>query len=142
MPVRKAEAVWEGTLQEGKGAMTTGGGVVFPFSNSSRFEEGAGSNPEELLGAAHAGCFTMALGARLGRNGFPATRLHTVAKVHLIKGETGSSITLIELETEGVVPGLDEQTFREHAEAAKVGCIVSRALAATEIHLIARLVKE
>jgi len=99
------------------------------YSFSSRFENGTGTNPEELLGAAHAGCFTMALSAGLGRAGITPTRLHTTAKVHLGVSDGGPSITQIDLEVEGEVPGIDAATFTEHAEAAKKGCPVSRALA-------------
>lgn len=139
MAVRTAEAIWEGTITEGKGNITIAN-KSFPYSFSSRFEEGEGSNPEELLGAAHAGCFSMQLGALLGRAGFPANEVHTVAHVHLIKGDVGFSITRIHLVTEADVPNIDEATFLEHANNAKAVCPVSRALGAIEITLDAKLV--
>ena len=139
MAIRTAEAVWEGTITEGKGNVTVAN-KSFPYSFSSRFEEGEGSNPEELLGAAHAGCFSMQLGALLGRAGFPANKVHTVAKVHLVKGDAGFSITRIDLVTEADVPNVDEATFLEHANNAKAICPVSRALGAIEITLDAKLI--
>jgi osmotically inducible protein OsmC len=139
MAVRTAEAVWEGTITEGSGNITVAN-KSFPYSFSSRFEEGNGSNPEELLGAAHAGCFSMQLGALLGRAGFPANEVRTVAKVHLIKGDAGFSITKIDLVTEADVPNIDEATFLETAKNAKEVCPVSRALASIEITLDAKLV--
>jgi lipoyl-dependent peroxiredoxin len=141
MPVRSAYAQWEGTLQEGKGSVKFGSGAFEGgYSFSSRFEEAPLTNPEELLGAAHASCFSMSLGAALGRAGHPATRINTEAKVHLTKQESGFSITRIDLETEGDVQGIDEETFQQFAQNAKTGCIVSRALAAVEITLTAKLV--
>ncbi len=141
MPVRGAKAVWEGSLKEGKGSMKLGSGAFEgPFSFISRFEDGAGTNPEELLGAAEAGCFSMALAAGLGRAGFNPTRVQTEAKVHMGMVEGGFSITSIELETEAEVPGLEDKTFQEHAETTKKTCIVSRALAGVEIRLTAKLV--
>ncbi|HZT64799.1 MAG TPA: OsmC family protein [Acidimicrobiales bacterium] len=141
MPVRTAEAQWEGSLQDGKGTMRTGSGAFEgSYSFGSRFEEGPGTNPEELIGAAHAGCFSMALSAGLGRAGHPPNRVHTTARVHIERGDAGFSITRIELDTEAEVPGIDEKAFLEEAEKAKSGCPVSKALAATEITLNARLV--
>lgn len=141
MPVRTAKARWEGTIQEGNGSVALGSGAFEgPYNFSSRFEDGSATNPEELLGAAHAGCFSMSLGAALGRAGNPATSIQTTAKVHLTKGESGFSISKIELETEGDVPGIDEATFVDFAEKAKAGCIVSRALSAVDIVLKASLV--
>ncbi|MDQ3250545.1 MAG: OsmC family protein [Chloroflexota bacterium] len=139
MAVRNAEAIWEGTLKEGSGTMKLGSGAYEgPFSYASRFEEGKGTNPEELVGAAHAGCFSMFLGALLTTAGFPPTRIHTTAKVHL---GAGPAISKIELNTEAQVPGLDEKTFQEKAEAAKAGCPISKALAAVgDIQLTATLV--
>jgi osmotically inducible protein OsmC len=140
MPARTAEATWEGTFNEGKGTMKAGSGALDqPFSAKSRFEDAPQTNPEELLGAAHAGCFTMALGARLGRNGFNVKRIHTTASVHLEKGETGFSISRIDLVTVGEVDGIDEAAFKEHAEATKDGCIVSRALSAVPMTVQATL---
>jgi osmotically inducible protein OsmC len=140
MPVRSAEAQWEGSLQEGAGTMRLGSGAFEGrYSFTSRFEDGPGTNPEELIGAAHAGCFSMALSGGLSRAGHVPTRVHTTAKVHIDRGDAGFSITRIELQTEAEVPGLDEETFRREAEAAKAGCPVSKALAGTEILLDAKL---
>jgi osmotically inducible protein OsmC len=111
-----------------------------PYSFATRFEGAPGTNPEELLGAAHAGCFSMALSATLGKAGFNPTRVATTAKVHLEKVGEGFSITKIELVTEAQIPGIDDATFQTNAEAAKKGCPVSKALAATEITLSAKLV--
>jgi osmotically inducible protein OsmC len=110
------------------------------YSFSSRFEEGTGTNPEELIAAAHAGCFSMAFSGGLSRAGHVPNRVHTNAKVHLVKGDAGFSIATIELETEADVPGIDDATFQEQAQAAKAGCPVSRALAGVDIKLNARLV--
>jgi osmotically inducible protein OsmC len=140
MAVRTARAQWEGTLQDGKGRMTLGSGAFEgAYSFASRFEEGTGTNPEELLGAAHAGCFSMALSAALSKDGFKPTRIATTAKVHLTKGAEGFAISLIELETEAQVPGLEPAKFQEFAEGAKKGCPVSKALAGAEIRLNAKL---
>src|SRR5438093_6990228 len=120
MPVRSAEAVWEGDLQGGKGTMRFGSGAwEGQYSFSSRFEEGTGTNPEELIGAAHAGCFSMALAAGLTKAGNNPTRISTKAQVSLEKVGEGFKITTIELNTEGEVPGIDEQTFLDAAETAK-----------------------
>jgi len=141
MPERTAHAVWEGSLQEGKGKMKLGSGAFEgAYSFASRFADGTGTNPEELIGAAHAGCFSMALSAGLGRAGFNPKRVQTDAKVHLVKADAGFKINKIELKTEAEVPGIDEKTFQEQAEAAKKGCPVSQALAGVEIQLNARLV--
>jgi osmotically inducible protein OsmC len=141
MPVRTAEAQWEGSLQDGKGTMRFGGGAFEgQYSFGSRFEEGSGTNPEELIAAAHAGCFSMALSAGLSRAGHVPARVHTTARVHLEKGEAGFRITTIELDTEAEVPGIDEATFRDQAATAKAGCPVSQALAGVNIELNARLV--
>ena len=140
MPVRTADAQWEGPLQSGKGQMRFGSGAFEgAYSFSSRFEEGAGTNPEELIAAAHAGCFSMALANGLAKAGHPPTRVDTTAAVHLEKGEAGFSIARIDLHTEAEVPGIDESAFAEKAEAAKKGCPVSKALAAVEITLDATL---
>jgi osmotically inducible protein OsmC len=131
MAVRGASAEWNGSLKEGTGRMRLGSGAFDgPFSFASRFESGAGTNPEELIGAAHAGCFSMALSAALGRAGFAPTSIRTTAKVHLGTSDAGPTITEIELAVEADVPGIDQATFRQHAEATKAGCPVSRALAA------------
>jgi lipoyl-dependent peroxiredoxin len=140
MPVRTAEAQWKGSLQEGSGTMRLGSGAFEgPYSFASRFENGSGTNPEELIGAAHAGCFSMALSGALSRAGHAPTRVHTSARVHIERGDAGFSITRIELQTEAEVPGLDKETFRREAEAAKTDCPVSKALAGTEITLDAKL---
>jgi osmotically inducible protein OsmC len=141
MPVRKANAVWEGSLKEGQGKVSLGSGAYEGrYSFGSRFEEAGGTNPEELIGAAHAGCFSMALSAGLGRSGHNPKRVATSAKVHLEKVGEGFKITRIELDNESEVPGIDEATFQEHANKAKEGCPVSQALAGVEISLNARLV--
>jgi osmotically inducible protein OsmC len=129
MPVRTANAVWEGNLPEGKGNMKFGGGAFDgQYSFSSRFEEGAGTNPEELVAAAHAGCFSMAFSNGLAKAGFTPTRVQTESKVHFDKTEAGFRITKIILNTEGDVPGIDEATFQREADAAKKGCPISNAL--------------
>jgi osmotically inducible protein OsmC len=136
MAVRASSAEWKGTLKEGAGTMKVGSGAYEgPYTYASRFETGPGTNPEELVGAAHAGCFSMFLAALLSNKGFvPVVR--TTATVHL---EAGPTITLIELDTEAEVPGCDEATFQELAEAAKKGCPVSKALTGPEIRLKAKL---
>jgi osmotically inducible protein OsmC len=141
MPTRKAEAIWEGNLSKGKGRMKLGsGGYEGSYSFASRFEDGTGTNPEELIGAAHAGCFSMALSFMLDKAGHTAEHIHTVAKVSVQKVGDGFKITTIELDTEAKVPGIDEKSFLEQAEAAKKGCPVSQALSGTEIKLKARLI--
>lgn len=142
MPVRTAEAEWKGNLNQGSGRMKTGtGSFEGPYSFGSRMEEGAGTNPEELIAAAHAGCFSMAFSAQLAKAGFTPESVKTSAKVYFEKGEAGFGITRIELTTRGRVPGVDDATFKEKAEAAKSGCPVSRALASVPITLDARLEK-
>jgi osmotically inducible protein OsmC len=129
MAIRQANAEWKGSLKEGAGEMALGSGSYKgPYSFVSRFETGSGTNPEELIGAAHAGCFSMALAAALGRAGLTPTSIRTTAKVHLGTSEAGPTITRIDLETEGEVPGIDQATFQEHAEGARQGCVISRAL--------------
>jgi osmotically inducible protein OsmC len=141
MAVRKAEAVWEGGTK-GKGRMKLGSGAFEgAYSFASRFENGTGTNPEELIGAAHAGCFSMALSFMLEQAGFTPARVQTSARVHIEKAGEGFKITSIELETEADVPGIDERKFLEQAEAAKKGCPVSQALTGTEITLKATLRK-
>jgi osmotically inducible protein OsmC len=138
MTVRTSSAEWKGTLKEGAGTMRLGSGAYEgPFTFASRFESGPGTNPEELIGAAHAGCYSMFLSALLTKAGFKPKRIHTTAAVHL--GE-GPAIELIELTTEAEVPGLAAADFQQHAEAAKQGCPVSKALAGPRIVLNARLV--
>ncbi|HEX4792740.1 MAG TPA: OsmC family peroxiredoxin [Humisphaera sp.] len=142
MPVRNADATWEGGLKGGKGKVKLGSGAYEGnYSFLSRFEQGTGTNPEELIGAAHAGCYSMALSAMLERGGHVPTRVHTTAKVHIEKVGEGFKITKIQLQTEGTVPGIDEKTFKETAEKAKTGCPVSQALSATPIELEAKLVQ-
>jgi len=141
MPVRKADAVWEGDIRGGNGKVSLGSGAFEGrYSFGSRFEEGAGTNPEELIGAAHAGCFSMALSGGLGRGGHTPKRIATTAKVHIEKVGEGFSITRIELDTQAEVPGIDDATFQEFAKKAKEGCPVSKALAGTQITLNAKLV--
>jgi osmotically inducible protein OsmC len=141
MAIRTASAVWNGGLKDGKGALKLGSGAwEGKYSFATRFEEEPGSNPEELIGAAHAGCFSMALSGALGKAGFAARRIATEARVHLSLGEGGFSITRIELHCQAEVPGIEPGKFAEIAQAAKQGCPVSRALAAVPIELEARLV--
>lgn len=141
MPVRNASAVWNGTLKDGNGSMKLASGAYEgPYSFGSRFEEATGTNPEELIGAAHAGCFSMALSAGLGKSGYEAKRVATSARVHLEKVGEGFEITRIELTTEAEVPGIDEATFQEHANGAKENCPVSKVLRAAAISLDATLV--
>jgi lipoyl-dependent peroxiredoxin len=141
MAVRTAKAVWNGDLQKGNGTMALGSGAFEgQYSFSSRFEEGTGTNPEELIGAAHAGCFSMALAATLGRNGFNPNRVQTEARVHLIKNDAGFTISAIDLVTEAEIPGIEHDKFQELAETAKQTCPVSRALTGVEIKLNAKLV--
>jgi lipoyl-dependent peroxiredoxin len=140
MAQRTGSAVWEGTLKGGSGSMKLGSGAYEgPFSFLSRFESGSGTNPEELVGAALAGCFSMALSANLEKAGHPARRVTTTANVKLEMLPAGPTITTIVLDNESDVPGIDAKTFQEQADATKKGCPVSRALTGTEITLNARL---
>jgi osmotically inducible protein OsmC len=140
MPVRKGEARWEGSLQEGKGTMRVASGAYDgPYSFSSRFEEGAGTNPEELIAGAHAGCFSMALSGALGRAGFTPNSVSTAAELHLNKTDEGFRIQRIDLRTEADVPGIDDAQFQEIADTAKRTCPVSVVLAGAEITLDAKL---
>ncbi len=140
MPIRKAIARWKGDLAKGEGNMEVGSGAFKgKYSFGSRFEEEKGTNPEELIGAAHAGCFSMAFSGILGKAGFHPEKIKTEAKVHIEKISEGFSITKVELTTVGTVPDIDEKTFLKHANEAKEGCPVSRALKGVEIHLDARL---
>jgi osmotically inducible protein OsmC len=130
MTIRESEAQWAGSLRQGTGRLKLGSGVFEgAYSFPSRFESGPGTNPEELIAAAHAGCFTMALAFILGEAGHVPERIRTIAKVHLGTTAAGPTLTRIELETEGSVPGLDDEKFRALAETAKKTCLVSRALA-------------
>jgi lipoyl-dependent peroxiredoxin len=139
MATRTSSAEWMGSLKEGQGRMRLGSGAYEgPYSYASRFESGPGTNPEELIGAAHAGCFSMALSAALSAAGFIPRRVSTKATVHL---DAGPKITLIELETEADVPKLGDEAFQGYAEDARKNCPVSKALAGTEIRLKAKLIK-
>jgi lipoyl-dependent peroxiredoxin len=142
MPKRTAEARWDGSLQDGSGTMRmASGSYEGPYSFQSRFQEGDGTNPEELIAAAHAGCFSMALAHELGQAGHEAESVETSATVHLDKVDEGFGITRIELDTQARVPGVEDEEFQRIAEGAKQGCPVSRALAAVEsIELRAQLV--
>lgn len=140
MAVRKSNARWQGDLKSGKGRMAFGSGAwEGQYSFNSRFEEGTGSNPEELIAAAHAGCFSMALSNILAEAGHTPESVATEAKVHLEFGEDGPHIPRIELICQASVPGIDEGEFQKHAEAAKKGCPVSKVLAGAQISLNATL---
>jgi lipoyl-dependent peroxiredoxin len=140
--VRSAQAEWTGNLTAGKGRIKLESGAFDgAYDFSSRFEGGSGTNPEELIAAAHAGCFSMALAHGLTSAGHAPQRIATTARVHIEKREGAFVIPLIELETEGEVPGLDEEQFRQHAQTAKNGCPVSKALAGPEIRLVAARLK-
>ena len=140
MPVRSSNAAWEGGLKGGKGTVALGSGAYQgSYSFGSRFEDGSGTNPEELIAAAHAGCFSMALAAGLERAGHGPRKVATTARVHLDKQDAGFAITGIDLDTEAEVPGLSNEEFQQHARQAKEGCPVSKALAAVDIQLEARL---
>jgi osmotically inducible protein OsmC len=139
LATRISSAEWKGTLKEGAGTLKLGSGLYEgPYTYASRFETGPGTNPEELIGAAHAACFSMFLSALLTTAGFTPRRIYTTATVHL---EAGPTITLIELDTEADVPNLSEEAFKGYAESAKKGCPVSKALTGPEIRLTAKLVK-
>lgn len=140
MAIRNAEAIWDGSLHEGQGMMRLGSGAFEgKYTYQSRFEEGGGTNPEELIAAAHAGCFSMALSAELGKAGYTPTQIRTRADVRMNKIGGNNTITEIDLVTHANVPGIDQNKFQEIAEAAKKGCPVSRALAAVQINLEAHL---
>lgn len=141
MPIRTASARWEGSLTEGSGTIRTGkGGLQGSYSFKSRFEEGEGTNPEELIGAAHAGCFSMALSKTLADAGFPPNSVDTIASVRMEKTDAGLSVTRIDLDTTASVPNIDQAQFQKLAEDAKVGCPISRLLApGAEIGLTATL---
>lgn len=142
MAIRSASARWEGTLTEGAGTVRTGqGGYQGNYSFKSRFADGEGTNPEELIGAAHAACFSMALNLGLTQGGFTPNSVDTTANVHIEKVDEKQTITRIELVTQGDVPGIDEAEFQKFAETTKEQCIISRLLApGTEITLSASLV--
>ncbi|RAK35482.1 osmotically inducible protein OsmC [Actinoplanes lutulentus] len=142
MPIRTASARWEGNLTEGSGTVKTGkGGLQGNYSFKSRFEEGEGTNPEELIAAAHSGCFSMAFSKGLADAGFTPTSVETVAKVRMDKVDGGFGVTGIELETVGDVPGIDDTTFQKIAEGAKENCPISKLLSpGAPITLVAKLV--
>jgi osmotically inducible protein OsmC len=137
---RKASAVWEGGLKDGKGRISTNSGVLSDtqYSFSTRFEEGIGTNPEELIAAAHAGCFSMALSGQLGNAGLTAESINTTATVTLDKTEAGFTITAVHLDVTARIPGAEQQAFETAANNAKAGCPVSRLLKA-QITMEARL---
>ena len=140
MPARSAEAVWNGDLKQGHGTMKLGGGAYEgPYSFSSRFENGKGTNPEELLAAAHAGCFSMAFAAALAKAGHAPTLIHTKANVHLNPVTGGFQIIKIELSTDAKAPGISDPDFQQVAEGAKLNCPVSKLFANAEIVLQAKL---
>ncbi len=142
MPARTSSAVWTGDLKSGKGSMKLGSGAwEGQFSFQSRFEEGTGTNPEELAAAAHAGCFSMAFSNELAKAGFVPTRVATTATARLEKTEAGFAITRIDLVTEGQVPGIDDAKFQEIAQAAKKGCPISKLFTGAQINLDAKLVR-
>ncbi|HEY3313160.1 MAG TPA: OsmC family protein [Anaerolineales bacterium] len=138
MTTRTSSAEWKGTLKDGAGTMKLASGYYEgPYTYASRFENAKGTNPEELIGAAHAGCYSMQLSSLLTKAGFTPTRIATTATVHLNEG----TINLIELNTEAQVPGLSPELFQEKALEAKKICPVSKVLAATEITLNAKLTR-
>jgi lipoyl-dependent peroxiredoxin len=140
MTIRKAEAEWTGSLREGKGELALESGAFRgPYSFKARFEDGKETNPEELLGAAHAGCFTMALTALLARQQLAPAKIHTTASVHLEQEPGGFTIPRIELRTRATIPGIDAAKFAALAADAKQNCPVSKALAGVEITLDAEL---
>jgi len=140
MPKRTAQARWEGKLKSGEGQLKLGSGAFDgQYSFSSRFENGAGTNPEELIGAAHAGCFSMAFSMLLEQAGFDPKEIQTRADVELQKTDGGFEIASIKLSTEAVVPGITADEFQKQAETAKTNCPVSKALAGTNIQLEAKL---
>jgi osmotically inducible protein OsmC len=137
---RKASAVWNGGLKDGKGSISTDSGVLSntQYSFSTRFEDGVGTNPEELIAAAHAGCFSMALSGQLGQANLTAESIHTTAAVTLEKRDNGFAITKVHLDVSAKVPGADQQAFETAANNAKAGCPVSKLLKA-EITMEAKL---
>ena len=144
MAIRKANAEWNGDLKQGQGKVSLGSGAFEgQYSFRSRMGDGSGgTNPEELIAAAHAGCYSMALSASLAGAGHTPTRVHTTANVHFNQVEGGFAINPIELVTEAVVPGIDDATFQKFAQEAKKNCPVSKALAATDIQLKATLLNQ
>ncbi|MBD3403398.1 OsmC family peroxiredoxin [candidate division GN15 bacterium] len=142
MPQSKAEAIWEGTLKDGNGNVNTQSGRCSePYTFESRFKNGEGTSPEELIGAAHAGCVSMALSHALAEEGYEPKRVHTKANVTLEEKADGFKITAIDLETEATVPDLEVEEFQKFAETAKTTCPVSQALTGTTINMNARLTR-
>ena len=141
--VRKASAVWNGSLKEGKGKISTDSKVLSnaQYSFSTRFEDGIGTNPEELIAAAHAGCFSMALSAQLGNAGITPESIETTAAVTLEKVEAGFTVTKVHLDVTAKIPGANAAAFEKAAQDAKAGCPISRLLKA-EITMTAKLVGE
>ena len=140
MITRKSNAVWQGNLKDGKGLVSLGSGAFSgQYSFSSRFEEGVGTNPEELIAAAHAGCFSMALSAELSKSGYVVDEIATEAKVMMDKTDAGFVISAIQLKTRAKVRNITEDEFMQFANSAKQNCPVSNALAAVEIDLQAHL---
>lgn len=140
MTVRKANAQWNGDLKQGNGTVSLGSGAYEgPYSFQSRFESGSGTNPEELIAAAHAGCYSMALAHALSSAGHKVDSVRTTARVHLAPKDGGFTIPRIELESEARVDGINDAEFQEIAQQTKTGCPVSQALSAVEIILNARL---
>lgn len=141
MPVRSSEAIWNGNLKEGEGKIKLGSGAFEGnYSFDSRFKEGRGTNPEELIGAAHAGCFSMALTSNLADGGYYPERIHTTADVKIEKRDNGFEITEIKLKTEAKIPDIENEVFIDQAQKAKINCPVSKALAGTKIDLEAKLI--
>jgi osmotically inducible protein OsmC len=140
MKANISKAIWRGKLKDGKGTMSIGSALDdLPFTFSSRFENGNGSNPEELIAAAHAGCFSMAFSALLAEKGFTPVQISTIAEVELEKGKDGFKITKSTLNTKAEVTSIDEATFNKLAEEAKLNCPVSSALSSVKIELNASL---
>lgn len=141
MPKHGADATWNGDLQSGNGTMNADSGVLSgaSYSFTSRFEGDENTSPEELIGAAHAGCFSMALSNILAEAGYEPESVHTEADVHLEMVDGNPAITRVELQADATVPGIDDETFQQHAEAAKEGCPVSKVLAGAAIELDATL---
>ena len=141
MPIRKANAEWQGDLKSGKGTLNTETKTLskVAYDAGSRFESGNTTNPEEIIGAAHAGCYSMALANSLSKEGFKVNSIKTDAKVHLEKTDAGFTITKIELDTVGDVDEIDSDKFQQFAEQTKTGCPVSRALTGPMIVLNAKL---
>ncbi len=143
MPVRKGHAEWRGDLQKGTGTLGTESGTLknLSYSFASRFESGKGTNPEELLAAAHAACYSMALSAALSGKGYKVNSIRTEDSVHIDKQGDGFAITTIEISTEASVDGIDDATFQKFADETKAGCPVSKALTGPRMVLKARLKK-